>query len=377
MTVPSATLVATLCALLLQNEELCDEKSGERVRLNQRLEVTVKSGHTVRGIVVSPEGALPGYDPATANTIILDLTLEHERLNGRISIERNNLRSVRILRSLSKAEIESRLRSKIRAAGELTKEDQERISQQDAAHKEWLAKRSRELTGQAPGAPGERGGSKEEEVAALKIYEEFPESEGWGEQKYAMLKEFLIPTFAEDPKYLDSRKPSAGQMGYDQFGNPVPSGPSYAAADPKESKFYASFELWKKGREIASRRKAEEEEKQAAKPAGPETLSDPKDAYMAYRAAIQAGNLSAFKRNVASAVLREIEGDPAPEHTFEALRKSMPRGAVVLKTDTVGDRATLTVKAGIGETDLWGTVTLVRESGEWRVLKETWSEEER
>jgi hypothetical protein len=376
--ITTTILAAALAALpMLQNEPLRDGKSGDRVKLNHRLEITVKSGHTIRGIVVPPDGMLPGYDPAVANTIFLDLTLEHERLNGKVSIERNNVRSARILRPLSKTEIESLRRGKARAAAELTKEDLERISLQDAAHKDWMERRSREIAGQGGAGPGEGEMSKSEEEAALKIYEEFPESEGWGEEKHARLKEFLIPTFAEDPKYLDSRKPTAGEMGYDSEGKPVPSGPSYAAADPREAKFFANFDLWKRGKEIARRRKAEEEEKKAAKPAAPETPAEPKDVYMAYRAAIQAGNLPQFKRHVASSVLREIEGDPAPEATFEIIRKSMPSGAVVLKTDTKGGQATLTVKASAGGTDLWGTVTLVREAGEWRVLKEAWSEEER
>ncbi|HLG42108.1 MAG TPA: hypothetical protein VI643_01995 [Planctomycetota bacterium] len=347
-------------------QPLKDERSGDKIQLNQRVEVTTNSSHTIRGIVVSPYGAPKEYDPALARALVLDLTLEHERLNGTVAIDRSTIKAIRLLRALSKKEIDDKLRRKAIAERDLKKEDLARMAAQDENYKLWLKKRNEEL-GAKP--PGEEEGPKvntAEEEAALNMYGEFPEPEGWGEAKFAQLKDFLIPTFVDDPPYLDTRRPVPAPGGV---------GPGYAAADPREAKFVKNFELWKTGREIAKRKKIEAERIREEVPE--KTVAGPKDVYASYRNAIQAGNVTAFKTLVAASVASALEAEAAPEATLAEKKASMTDGAVVLKSDEQGGTATLTVKGTFKGEDRWGTITLVKEGGAWKVLGETWSAEER
>jgi len=107
--------------------------------------------------------------------------------------------------------------------------------------------------------------------------------------------------------------------------------------------------------------------------------SDPEGAYHAYVAAFKNGDIEGVRQRTARAGLetwQEDFGDMTPE-LMKQMSVLMPAGIVFTSVDIQGDTAALTGSSETFMGKMQGSVTLVREQGSWKYLKEEWSGSEK
>jgi hypothetical protein len=230
--------------------------------LGQRVEITFKAGHTLRGELCKPRG-WEKYDLHKDIVVALNVTLEYLRLDGQVAIEKQTVKSVRKLAALSPDEVQKILNSKSKALSQLNREEQARIQAQLEQFDREKQAKSKSIDEKLEDLSKDKPSSDEEKAKkALEIYATFPESEGWGPEKYKVLEANLIPSGQKDPKYLDVRKPIAAGHG------PNTGARTFSPADKKEEVFYDNYELWIVGRELSKKAQPAPPKPEEPKPEG-------------------------------------------------------------------------------------------------------------
>jgi hypothetical protein len=359
------TMIAVLVTVaLLQDQPLVDNEKGERIQVDDRLELTMKTGGTLRGIVIKPRGAPEGYDPSMARLIHLNLKFDHLRLNGTVAVERQHIKTARKLPPLSPDRRAAILKAKAIAMAELDDEEKARMKRQDEQYSRWLTKR---LTGGGGGESETSEKSDEEkkrEEEALRIYARYPEDKGWGPEKYAELKKVLIPTNVDDPKYLDVRK---------SIPRPGGGGTTYAAADKDESEFFDKFDLWKLGKSLFEAAESEEgEESKAETPKPADDVNAAVKAYLSYRAAVESGHVPTVIKTLTAKNRESVEADPNAHKTLAKIAQTQPKEINIVSKSIQGNTATITAIGKLANREVQGTITLQKEDGSWKVNSVSW-----
>jgi hypothetical protein len=234
-------LALMLSMALVQDDPIVDSKTGDRIQIEDRVELKLSSGRSIRGIVMPAPRARKDYDPSLAKEIWLDLMFERTVITGKVAVERQTVRSARILRPLSPAELKRILEYKKIGIEKLNEDELRRLEARRQAHEDWVRERERaaRMQEQLRRKEEEQRRREEEERPrreALDFYARFPESDGWSEEKHKELDRSLIRT---PEGVYDIRKPIKGTN-------------SFAPADPKEAEFVLNYDLWLRGREAAS-----------------------------------------------------------------------------------------------------------------------------
>lgn len=244
---------------------------NQDLRLHDRVEVIFESGASLAGILVVPEGVVgKDYDVSTASVLAIAYGSD-----GNYTIVGFDRRQVRSLRRL----------------GEPKPEELKKFS--EWREKPWKVSGVKGVAVPGAGQDGAKGAEElpeapkltPEDEKALAVYESFPESAGWDERRYEVLKQALLPSNRDDPKFYDARRPILDSRG-------LPKG--YLPADPQESEFLSNFGLWEKGRAIAQKidkwkkllekRKAERAQRGEEKTAEPRKISEAEAALLASEA---------------------------------------------------------------------------------------------
>ncbi|MGZ8831023.1 MAG: hypothetical protein ACXW2Q_11680 [Thermoanaerobaculia bacterium] len=97
---------------------------------------------------------------------------------------------------------------------------------------------------------------------------------------------------------------------------------------------------------------------------------EPAKAYGAYRKAVAAGNIPAFRKLVVAEMVKETES--ADFKQMFPLVQAMQQKTIRITGGSVdGDDATLLVES-LSEKNMKATVTMRREGGQWKVARESW-----
>lgn len=93
-------------------------------------------------------------------------------------------------------------------------------------------------------------------------------------------------------------------------------------------------------------------------------------AYEAYRKAMKAGNMAVIRKSVAADNAKQMD-DPDFKKMFPLIQSMQPKKIKITGGAVDGDNATLTVLS-LDEANTTGTVKMVREGGQWKMMKESW-----
>ncbi|UCH95810.1 MAG: DUF4878 domain-containing protein [Candidatus Aminicenantes bacterium] len=105
-------------------------------------------------------------------------------------------------------------------------------------------------------------------------------------------------------------------------------------------------------------------------PAGDEgTL---KQLYHDYHNALQEEDIQALKQYISSRGQEEMLGEGA-SMKIKMIKEMMPTGIKITKTTVSGDTAVLEVKGKMGKQTMTGKVNVLKEDGEWKIDKESWT----
>jgi hypothetical protein len=97
---------------------------------------------------------------------------------------------------------------------------------------------------------------------------------------------------------------------------------------------------------------------------------EPGKAWQAYRKAIQAGDIGAIRKSVTKEMAEQTK-DPDFKKMLGVIQAMQPKKVKIKSGSVDGDTATLLVD-NLDEKNSHGTVTMQRESGQWKLMKEEW-----
>ena len=97
---------------------------------------------------------------------------------------------------------------------------------------------------------------------------------------------------------------------------------------------------------------------------------EPAKAWEAYRKAITAGDIKAIRKSVTSDMVKATD-DPDFKKMLGVIQAMQPKHVKVRRGAVDGDKATLLVD-DLDEKNSKGTITLLREGGQWKLQKEEW-----
>jgi len=98
---------------------------------------------------------------------------------------------------------------------------------------------------------------------------------------------------------------------------------------------------------------------------------DPRKAYDAYRKILAAGDMKGLRNMVSSERAKSMD-DPDFKKMFPLIQAMEPKNVKYVNGSTDGDKATLNVTAKDANETSTGTVTMVKQSGKWKVDNESW-----
>lgn len=103
---------------------------------------------------------------------------------------------------------------------------------------------------------------------------------------------------------------------------------------------------------------------------------DPGKAYMNYRKVMASGKVDAIRKVVVAEQAKGLD-DPEFKKMLPLIIAMQPKDAKIVKGAVDGDTATLKVTGkDEGGGSQYGTVTMVKEGGAWKLKKESWSNKE-
>jgi hypothetical protein len=119
----------------------------------------------------------------------------------------------------------------------------------------------------------------------------------------------------------------------------------------------------------------------APKEPGPEALKgtklgpgggEPGKAYMAYTKVLAAGDLKALRKALSAEHAKDMD-DPDFKEMFPLIQAMQAKNIKVTGGAVDGDTATLLTEGKDGDQKTTGKITMVRESGAWKMSKEGWT----
>ncbi|HEV8660409.1 MAG TPA: hypothetical protein VGS96_17520 [Thermoanaerobaculia bacterium] len=97
---------------------------------------------------------------------------------------------------------------------------------------------------------------------------------------------------------------------------------------------------------------------------------EPAKAWQAHRKAIAAGDMAAIRKTIAAEHLKDLD-DPDFKKMLPLMKEMQPKKVKITGGSIDGDTATLLVK-NLDEKNSNATVTMRREGGQWKLVKEAW-----
>lgn len=97
---------------------------------------------------------------------------------------------------------------------------------------------------------------------------------------------------------------------------------------------------------------------------------EPARAWQAYRKAMTSGDLKAIRARIASDMVKQTE-DPDFKKMLPVIQAMQPKHVKIQRGSVDGDTATLLVD-DLDEKNSHGIITLRRENGQWKLVKEAW-----
>ncbi len=102
----------------------------------------------------------------------------------------------------------------------------------------------------------------------------------------------------------------------------------------------------------------------------PKDGGEPAKAWEAYRKAMRSGDIAAIRKTIAKELIKDTE-DPDFKKMLPVIQTMQPKKVKINGGTVDGDDATLLVDS-LDEKNTTGTITLRRESGQWKLVKEAW-----
>lgn len=102
----------------------------------------------------------------------------------------------------------------------------------------------------------------------------------------------------------------------------------------------------------------------------PKDGGDPGKAWQAYRKAIASGDINAIRKTIASELVKDTE-DPDFKKMLPVIASMQAKKVRIDRGTVDGDNATLLVTS-LDEKNTTGTVTMRKEGGQWKLVKEAW-----
>ena len=96
-------------------------------------------------------------------------------------------------------------------------------------------------------------------------------------------------------------------------------------------------------------------------------------AYLAFVKAMAAGNIKAVHNGASAERAKQMDEDPDFKKLFPMLQMMEPKNVKISGGAVNGDTATLSATGTSDGDAATGTITMVREGGQWKVSKESWS----
>lgn len=97
---------------------------------------------------------------------------------------------------------------------------------------------------------------------------------------------------------------------------------------------------------------------------------EPAKAWQTYRKAMTSGDLKAIRATITADMVKQTE-DPDFKKMLPVIQAMQPKHVKILRGSVDGDTATLLVD-DLDDKTSHGTVTLHRENGQWKLVKEAW-----
>lgn len=103
---------------------------------------------------------------------------------------------------------------------------------------------------------------------------------------------------------------------------------------------------------------------------------EPGAAYEKYRKAMKSGDLAALRKALAAEMVKQMDA-PDFKEMFPMIQAMQPKTVKIVSGAIDGDTATLKAEAKDSANELsYGTVTMVKEGGAWKMKKESWRNRE-
>ena len=101
-------------------------------------------------------------------------------------------------------------------------------------------------------------------------------------------------------------------------------------------------------------------------------------AYEAHQKAIAAGDYQAFRKTMSKSALAEIDKQNKemgldPKKMMEMMKAMAPEGLKFTGVKVDGKKATLDATGKVGAEMNWGTINFEEEDGQWKLVKESWT----
>ena len=96
-------------------------------------------------------------------------------------------------------------------------------------------------------------------------------------------------------------------------------------------------------------------------------------AYLAFAKSMTAGDMKAVHNGASAERAKQMDQDPDFKKLFPMLQMMQPKNIKITGGAVNGDTATLTATGKSDGDPATGTITMVREGGQWKVAKESWS----
>ena len=208
---------------------------GEKGWNGSRIEITLRNLNTLKGFLIDPHHNAKArvkpkkLDFTQEKSLTVDISLDYISLDGTVTVPKGDIRSVRILEKLDEATLRRLQAEKEKHQIEierLTREHEARIKAQESEEE-----RARQAAAEEEALHGEQL-TEEEALAkkkeALDLYNKFPESAGWGQEKVKEIQN----------KVLNRQQPTM-----------------------EEQEFLRSYDLWTTGKKFADEKKSRNESK--------------------------------------------------------------------------------------------------------------------
>lgn len=223
--------ILTLALSVFSSAQTADEFYKD-LKIGDRIRVTFRSGNTITGLLAAPPSAAPpkkvgprsakgaspeppAGEPADFSklpALTLDLSWEYPGLNGTLTIEKKDIRSIEKLQNLDPATLRRLAEEKKKIQEDLARQNEERRQEAERREKEAreLAERLRKEEEEKVKSAGQEKelAEKLERVKKFKeILTRFPPSAGWGPERLQEISrkaQLKLPVTLEERAFAEN-----------------------------------------------------------------------------------------------------------------------------------------------------------------------------